>query len=104
MAVQIDREFSPITVPPVTVQPVEQSDSTSTPSLSFSDQVKNAIDHVNTLQSHADDLVEQVASGNPENAHQAVIAMQQSSMALDFTMQVRNKVLDAYQEIMRMQI
>lgn len=104
MAVQIDRELQSITVPPVAVPQVELPVSNDTQSISFGDQVKNAINNVNGLQTKANDMVEQVASGDPENAHQAVIVMEHSLMALDFTLQVRNKVLDAYQEIMRMQI
>jgi len=71
---------------------------------SFGEQVNTAINHVNQLQKNADELVVQAASGNPEDAHKAVIAMEHALMALDFTLQVRNKVLDAYQEIMKTQL
>ncbi|MHB0939770.1 MAG: flagellar hook-basal body complex protein FliE [Armatimonadota bacterium] len=68
------------------------------------EQVTSAINKINELQQNASTLVEQVASGNVEDVHKAMVAMEQASMAMDFTLQVRNKVLEAYQEIMRMQI
>ena len=56
------------------------------------------------LQTNADELMAKVAAGNPEDAHKAVIAMEHALMSLDFTLQIRNKVLDAYQEIMKTQV
>ena len=70
----------------------------------FGDQVNQAINHVNELQQNANDLVETTASGNPEDAHKAVIAMEHAMMALDLTLQVRNKVLDAFKQITDMPI
>jgi len=68
------------------------------------EQVSSAMNKVNELQQNANTMAEQVASGNVEDVHKAMIAMEQASMAMDFTLQVRNKVLEAYQEIMRTQI
>lgn len=68
------------------------------------ERIISAINTVNELQQRANGLVEQVAAGNVEDVHKAMIAMEQASIAMDFTLQVRNKVLEAYQEIMRMQI
>jgi flagellar hook-basal body complex protein FliE len=66
--------------------------------------VNNALHSVSALQGKADVLSEQVVTGDPESAHKAVIAMEHALMALDFTLQIRNKVLDAYQEIMKTQV
>jgi flagellar hook-basal body complex protein FliE len=63
------------------------------------EEIKNAIEHVNTLQQNADELSTKVATGSVEDTHKAMIAMERALMSLDFTLQVRNKVLDAYQEI-----
>ncbi|HEY3379669.1 MAG TPA: flagellar hook-basal body complex protein FliE [Armatimonadota bacterium] len=70
----------------------------------FGEQVTGAINHVNDVQQNADAIISQVTSGNPEDAHKAVIVMEHALMALDFTLQIRNKVLDAYQEIMKTQL
>ncbi len=71
---------------------------------SFGDAVKSAVSNVNKLQVEADQYASKIAVGDPVETHQAMIAMQKASMALQFTVQVRNKIIDAYQEIMRMQI
>ncbi len=59
---------------------------------------------MNELQAEADELVNGLASGDAVEIHQAMIAMQKASTALQFTIQVRNKIIEAYQEIMRMQV
>jgi len=70
----------------------------------FGDTVKNAVKKVNELQNNADQMAVKLASGDPVEIHQAMIEMQKASTALQFTVQVRNKILDAYQEIMKMQV
>lgn len=71
---------------------------------SFGSKIKNAISEVNNLQGEADTIANKLASGDAVEIHQAMIAMQKASTALQFTIQVRNKVIEAYQEIMRMQL
>lgn len=71
---------------------------------SFKDAVKNAIKEVNHLQNQADTAATKMATGEIEDVHQAMIAMQKAKLALEFTIQVRNKVVESYQEIMRMQV
>jgi flagellar hook-basal body complex protein FliE len=71
---------------------------------SFSQTVKQAISSVNDLQTSADQVATKFASGDAVEVHQAMIAMQKASMALQFTIQVRNKIIEAYQEIMRTQV
>jgi flagellar hook-basal body complex protein FliE len=72
--------------------------------MSFSETVKKAIGSVNTLQSEADEMARKLATGELEDVHQAVLAMNKAKLAFDFTLAVRNKVLEAYQEIMRTQV
>jgi len=71
---------------------------------SFGDAVRKAISDVNQLQAEADEIANRFAAGDAIEVHQAMIAMQKASMALQFTVQVRNKIIEAYQEIMRMQV
>ena len=70
----------------------------------FGESIKNAISEVNNLQTEADTVASKLAAGDAIEIHQAMIAMQKASTALQFTIQVRNKIIEAYQEIMRMQV
>lgn len=74
------------------------------PAASFGSAIKKAVGEVNNLQHQADEKAVDLSSGNLEDVHTAMIAMQKAKLALDLTIQVRNKVLEAYQEIMRMQV
>lgn len=70
----------------------------------FGQVLGDALSQVNQLQLEADRAVESVVLGEEANIHQAIIALEKAQIALEVTIQVRNKVVEAYQEIMRMQI
>ena len=72
--------------------------------ISFSTFLKESIEKVNLLEEEAKQYDFKVATGRLENIHEATIATQKADIALQLTMQIRNKILDAYREIMRMQI
>ncbi|MFZ5352087.1 MAG: flagellar hook-basal body complex protein FliE [Bacillota bacterium] len=72
--------------------------------VSFSDFLNSAIKQVNNLQIESEKLNEAFALGKTDNIHQVMIAAEKADLALQFTMQIRNKLLDAYQEIMRMPV
>ncbi|MBP9014895.1 MAG: flagellar hook-basal body complex protein FliE [Candidatus Atribacteria bacterium] len=69
----------------------------------FGEYLNQALQKVNNLQVEADQMVEKVARGE-EDIHNALIALEKANLALGLTVQVRNKVVEAYQEIMRMQV
>ena len=71
---------------------------------SFGSTLKGAVKEVNGLQVQGDKLAAKLATGDIEDVHQAMIAMQKASLAMQFTVQVRNKVIEAYQEVMRTQV
>jgi len=71
---------------------------------SFMDYMNEAINDANQLDLQAEDLSMQLAAGELENPHEAIIAAQKAEISLQFITEIRNKVLDAYNEIMRMQI
>lgn len=75
-----------------------------TKSVSFGQYLNSAIQQVNNLQLESEKLNEAMAFGLTDNLHQVMIASEKAGLALQFTMQVRNKIMDAYQEIMRMPI
>ena len=70
----------------------------------FNEFLNNAINEVSALEKQADSIAEEFAIGKTDNIHQVMIASQKADIALQFTMQVRNKILDAYNVIMRIQI
>ena len=70
----------------------------------FADTLKKALYKVNSLQIKADEAATALATGQAEDVHQVVIALEEAMLAMQLTMQVRNKILEAYQEISRMQI
>ncbi len=70
----------------------------------FSELLKNAVESVNSLQHAAGRLEDAVAKGEDVNIHQAVIAGEKAGLSFRLLMQVRSKMIDAYQEVMRMQV
>jgi len=71
---------------------------------SFADFLKEALTKVSNLEKESTALTEAFAAGTTDNIHQVLIAAEKADVALQFTMQIRNKILDAYHEIMTMQI
>lgn len=71
---------------------------------SFGQVLGDALGQVNKLQNGAEQASLDLAAGKVQDVSQVVIATEKASVALQLTMQVRNKVIDAYQEIMRMQV
>lgn len=70
----------------------------------FGEVLSRFLDQVNTTQGRADTMVESLALGEPVDVHQVMLSLNEASAALQMTLQVRGKLLDAYQELMRTQI
>lgn len=70
----------------------------------FSDALSQAVNDVNKLQQDADKAVMSVQTGNTGNLHEAIIALEKADISFRTMLQVRNKLIEAYQEIMRMQV
>ena len=70
----------------------------------FGDMVKDAVGEVNDLQGKADTLAQKAATGDMQDIHQVMLALNKANSAFGLTVQVRNKAIEAYQEIMRMQV
>jgi len=68
----------------------------------FSDTLKDSLKSVNHLQKESTSMIESFASGKRQNVHELMIAMQKSSLAMNMTSAVRNRLLEAYREVMRM--
>ncbi|HHY22511.1 MAG TPA: flagellar hook-basal body complex protein FliE [Bacilli bacterium] len=70
----------------------------------FKNELKEALQNVNQLQKESSLKTQQLATGEVENLHEVMIVAQKASITLQATVEVRNKVIEAYQEIMRMQV
>lgn len=70
----------------------------------FGEYLKNALGEVNTLQQESSEMSKALAAGQVEDISQVVIAGEKADIALQLTLAVRNKAVEAYQEIMRMQV
>lgn len=71
---------------------------------SFGDFLTDKLKEVNELKHHSNELNKKLVTGEIDNMHQVMIASEKADIALQYTIQIRNKLLDAYNEIMRMQI
>ncbi|GAW92915.1 flagellar hook-basal body complex protein FliE [Calderihabitans maritimus] len=86
----------------ITGKAVQREVSGSSPS--FAGVLQKALGEVNELQLQADRLAEKFVVGEVEDLHQVMLATERAYLALQLTVQVRNKIIEAYQEISRMQI
>jgi len=68
----------------------------------FQDTLNSFISQVDTQLKQADQMTEDFASGKADSLHEVMIATEKSGISLSFLLQIRSKVLEAYQEIMRM--
>lgn len=70
----------------------------------FQSLLESAVQNVDQFRTSAREAVDRLLAGEEEDLHTVALATQRAELAFDFGLQVRNKVVDAYQEIMRMQI
>lgn len=70
----------------------------------FEEALARAIRQVENFRLEADQRVERFLAGEAEDLHSVVLAAQQAELAFELFLQVRNKVVQAYQEVMRMQV
>jgi len=71
---------------------------------SFLQMLQNSMEKVNLDQHQADHAVKELVAGRTKNIHETLLTIERADMSLKMAMQVRNKILDAYREIMRMQV
>ncbi|CUS37776.1 Flagellar hook-basal body complex protein FliE [Candidatus Nitrospira nitrosa] len=70
----------------------------------FLDSLKSAIGNVNDAQKEAGRAVDALMTGDTQDIHRTMVALQQADVSFQLMMQVRNKLVTAYEEIQRMQI
>ncbi len=71
---------------------------------SFADTLQGFMKDVNKMQNRADQSIEKMVAGEITDVHQVMVAAEEANIAFNLMMEIRNKILDAYHELMRMQV
>jgi len=74
------------------------------PESSFSKALLKSIQKVNDLQKQADKSIEELATGEERDIAQTMIAVEKANVSFQLMTQIRNRIVEAYQEVMRMQV
>lgn len=96
--------FSSMPVESIAKTDTQQKPTSFEAQQNFGNYLKNAIAEVNTAQINSDVMTEKLVLGEQVELHDVMIAAQKATIALNATMEVRNKVVEAYQEIIRMPV
>jgi len=70
----------------------------------FVEAMSSALRNVSELQNKADDMAVRLALGKDVDIHEAVLAAEEAQLSFNYAMQIRNKLIEAYQEVMRMPV
>ena len=90
--------------PPIAARAPSTPASAPSPGQDFQTYLKDAIGNVNELDEQADLAVQQFIGEGKGDLQEVMVAMEKADITFEFMMQIRNKALEAYQEIMRMQV
>ena len=71
---------------------------------SFAGMLEDAFGQLREIEGEADHQVRQLLAGEPVDLHRVILAGEKAGLAMNLMMSIRNKVVDAYQEVMRMQV
>jgi flagellar hook-basal body complex protein FliE len=72
--------------------------------VTFGAMLENSLEKVNIAQHQSDDAIKELVAGRSKNIHETMLTIERADASLKMAMQVRNKILEAYREIMRMQV
>ena len=99
-------EVQALQMTPVTMRATSHLGETAEkePAKSFGTYLKDALSEVNRLQLASDEQNKLLAAGEVTDVSQVIVAGQKADIALQLTLQLRNRAMSAYQEIMRMQV
>ena len=99
-----DLRITPTALPPVITPTGPASPFTPRGGDGFGETLTRAVAAVNDLQLQAHDASVAIASGSQVDSAHAFVAIEKANVSFQFAMQIRNKLLEAYQEIMRMAV
>jgi flagellar hook-basal body complex protein FliE len=83
---------------------VQQPAQTGKDVPSFKETMKSFLEDVNGLQQNADESIQKMAAGEINDVHQVMASVEEANVAFNMMMEIRNKVMDAYQEVMRIRL
>jgi flagellar hook-basal body complex protein FliE len=89
---------------PTELQPAASGKTPASGEGQFANVLKDSISEVNRLQQKADASITSLATTGQASLHDTMIAMEEASVSFKLMMQVRNKIVEAYQEVMRIQV
>ncbi len=89
---------------PMQISGVSGNGADASAGVSFGQYLTEALGQVNSLQQESTSLTNDFIAGKTDSIHEVLIAGEKASLSLQFALEIRNKVLEAYQEINRMQI
>jgi flagellar hook-basal body complex protein FliE len=92
------------TIPPISIPDLNLPSSSVSQPGEFQKVLSGTISSLENLNNNATDSVQKFLSGENDELHTTIIATQKAELAFELGLQVRNKVVDAYQEIMKMQL
>jgi len=97
-------ELKPTDVSPLKPGLLRPKPETEAPKTSFEQVFKDFVNDVNTLQQRSGEAIDKIAAGEVHDIHQVMVAVEEAGVALDLMLEIRDRVLEGYQEIMRMQV
>ena len=86
------------------LNPTQPATSSANAVESFQNLLSDALGKLQQGQAETDQAVNQLAAGGPVDLHTVALAVEENSLDFQLAMQVRNKLVDAYQEVVRMQV
>jgi flagellar hook-basal body complex protein FliE len=96
--------LTPIQEPSLVVAVPQATTETAPPSNTFGTLVSEGLHRVDAQLHTSETDLQRLATGNVDNLHQIMIRLEETRLSFQLMMQVRNRVLDSYQEVMRMQV
>lgn len=90
--------------PPASIPSLEPRGGTKSAAGGFQSALSDAITRVEQFQQSSQSSIDKFLSGEDEEVHKVALATQQAQLSFDLFLQIRNKVVSAYQEVMRMQM
>lgn len=82
--------------------PALENEAAANGTRSFGQVLSDQLQEVNQTQLQADDAIKQLAAGKNKNIHETMLMIEKADSSFRLMMQVRNKIIDAYREVMRM--
>lgn len=96
--------ITPVNIAIPALTGIQSPAAAASPGAGFSSVLTDAISKVESFQNNASESVNKFLSGEGEELHKVALATQQADLSLQLFMQVRNKVVTAYNQVMQMQV